>query len=89
MLISARSVRRARLTLLQKLKGDQDLANITKQGDIDISKIGATGSEEQVTRQCSENTMKDRKDQSNYAWFSQHVLMTTTTAKNSRSTYQW
>ena len=55
-------------TALQKLKGDQDLANITKQGDIDISKIGATGAEERKSQDnAQKNTMKDRKDQSNYA----------------------
>ena len=61
------------------MKGEQDLANIGKQGDIDVSKIGAqgdvdikkigaTGSEERKSQDnAQKNTMRDRKDQSNYA----------------------
>ena len=50
------------------MKGEQDLANIGAQGDVDIKKIGATGEQERLSQDNQQkNTMKDRKDQSNYA----------------------
>ena len=73
-------------TKLQGMKGDQAKDQIKTQGDVDLSKIGATGSEERKTMN-EQNRMEAKTAARQHklcTWIGRNVLMTTTTAKGGK-----